>query len=161
MTKIWGPPTWNFIHSFCARIEESKFQENKLSIFDFIRIILSNLPCPICSDHATKMFNSKIAHIRNKNDLCLYFYHFHNEVTMRTNKFKKPNIPEKEILENYKNNNVRKIFNIYFRTWEQSTSQKNVVTMTSTFMKHTYINSSIKWLKDNNNLLEKNSFLPY
>ena len=161
MTKIWGPSTWIFIHSFCARLDEKKFEENKLSIFNFLRIILSNLPCPICSDHAIKMFNSKHTFIKNKNDLCLYFYHFHNEVTKRTNKFNKPKLPEKEILKTYKNNNVRKEFNIYYRIWEKSTNQKNIVTMTSTFMKHTYINNSIKWLKDNNNLLEKNSFLPY
>ena len=161
MTKIWGPSTWCFLHSFIARLDDDKFETNKNNIIEFIRTILANLPCPICSDHAIKYINTKIRYVNKKNDLCLLFYHFHNEVTKRTTKYKKPELPDIDILNIYKNNNVKKEFNIYYEIWQKSTNQRNILTMTSSFMKHSYINNAIQWLKHNNHLLEKGSFVPY
>ena len=32
MTSIWGPPTWNFLHTFANKISDEFFQSNHVKI---------------------------------------------------------------------------------------------------------------------------------
>ena len=52
--KIWGPITWNLLHTIAEKIYEDKFIYAKKDVIRIILLIIQNIPCPICRDHAEK-----------------------------------------------------------------------------------------------------------
>jgi len=108
MTKVWGPHIWNFLHCFCEKINENFFINNKHSVFSFIKNILYNLPCPICSNDSRIQFSKvNIGIIKTKKDLKNLMFYYHNYVN---NKLGKGN-RSIEILNVYKNYNIHKCYN--------------------------------------------------
>ena len=84
MTKEWGPPTWYLFHTLAEKVIDSDFDKMKPELITMIKLICSNLPCPDCSHHATMMLNnSKLASIKNKDDLKQYMLWFHNQVNIK------------------------------------------------------------------------------
>ena len=83
-TGIWGPPIWALFHTLSQRIKEDKYPEIGPQLFGHISRICRYLPCPDCSEHATK-FLSKInpTNLKTKNDLITTFYILHNMVNKR------------------------------------------------------------------------------
>ena len=70
MIKEWGPHIWDFLHTFCERIDEKQLIMNKNSIYEFLMRILCNLPCPECSFHARQYFlKFNFNNLKNKNQL--------------------------------------------------------------------------------------------
>jgi len=53
---VWGPPIWNLFHTLAEKIHEDKFEILGEKLLFFIKRISTNLPCPICSQHAAKFF---------------------------------------------------------------------------------------------------------
>jgi len=161
MIKDWGPPTWYFIHVFCQRINESQLLMNKKHIYDFLSQILCNLPCPECSYHARNfIINCNFNNLQNKNQLITLFFNFHNTVSERIHR-KNPNFktPNNDILDQYKDKNVKDAFRKYHAEWTKSSNIKNVVAMTSTFSRNRFMENTIKWMKSNLHLFESNSIL--
>lgn len=107
MTKIWGPHIWNFIHCFCEKINEDFFIKNKISVFIFLKNILFNLPCPICSSDSRIQFQKiNINIIKTKNDLKKLLFYYHNYVN---NKLKK-RVVNINCLNAYKGYNIHKCY---------------------------------------------------
>lgn len=80
----WGSPTWYFLHTLAEKIDEDKFQEIKSGLLTIIFMVVSNLPCPICSNHGKDFLNSvNFNTIENKDDLKLLLFNFHNLVNSR------------------------------------------------------------------------------
>ena len=51
--KRWSVPTWMFFHGIAEKVDETYYKNNYKDIFDIIRTICQNLPCPYCREHAT------------------------------------------------------------------------------------------------------------
>ena len=51
---LWGPTTWTFFHVLAEKINEDFFLKQRNKIIKIIINISSNLPCPLCSQHAKK-----------------------------------------------------------------------------------------------------------
>ena len=80
----WGSPTWFFLHTLAEKIDVHKFQDIKSGLLTIIFMIVSNLPCPICSNHAKEFLNSvNFNTIENKEDLKFLLFNFHNLVNSR------------------------------------------------------------------------------
>lgn len=79
----WGNPTWTLLHTMAANVSEANFFENRLEILNIIFAICTNLPCPVCSDHAKSNLNKiGFLRIRTKSDLIEILFNFHNEVNL-------------------------------------------------------------------------------
>ena len=97
---LWGEPTWFLFHTLAEKIKEEYFVKLKNELVSFIKQICNNLPCPDCAQHATRYINGvNFSSIRNKEQLKVFFFNFHNEVNSRKEYdiFKLPDI------EKYKN----------------------------------------------------------
>ena len=113
--KVWGNTIWYLFHTLAEKINPDKFGEQKSNLFETVKIICRNLPCPDCSDHATKELKIvKIQNINDKEMFKLFLLEFHNRVNTRLNK---PIFTLDELNSKYKTANLNGIlhnFNIVY-----------------------------------------------
>ena len=80
----WGAPTWYFLHTLAEKIHESEFTIIRSELLNIIYMIISNLPCPLCSEHGKTFLNSiNFDNIQGKDDLRRMLFNFHNLVNTR------------------------------------------------------------------------------
>ena len=85
--KVWGPAVWYMFHTLSYKIKDEHFMEIKDEFLDLCVGICHNLPCPECAEHATDyMRRLNKASIKNRGDLQLFFFNFHNVVNARLKK---------------------------------------------------------------------------
>lgn len=82
--KIWGPPVWIFLHTFSVNISEYGYSQIGAQFYSYLTRICRQLPCPECSEHATK-FISKVnpKNLKTKYDMANMLCNFHNTVNSR------------------------------------------------------------------------------
>ena len=61
--KIWGPITWNLLHTITEKIYDDRFIYAKIDVVNIILLILQNIPCPICREHAETFIKKHIGYI--------------------------------------------------------------------------------------------------
>lgn len=85
MAKVWGMPTWVFLHTLLAKIPENQYVA--VDVLNQVKSICSVLPCPDCAAHATA-YMAKIdpKHVQTKEQFKHVLWGFHNFVNKRTNK---------------------------------------------------------------------------
>jgi hypothetical protein len=80
----WGQPVWLFFHTLSIKVKDDSFDIVKGELLNLIYAICSNLPCPICSDHAKEYLKSvNFSAIQTKTQLIDFFFQFHNMVNKR------------------------------------------------------------------------------
>lgn len=80
----WGHPIWLFFHSLSYKIKESSFPIVGQELLRLIHGVATNLPCPICSDHARDyMKNINFLAIQTKEQFINFLFQFHNSVNVR------------------------------------------------------------------------------
>lgn len=151
MTTIWGPHVWNFLHIFCEKVNSNKFYKKKEDIFDIIQNICENLPCPECSSDAKNLLNSYplISNVKNKEDLKMYIYHFHNKINEKL-------IKENYIiegLEKYKAGNLNISLNNYLLAIENNNKPNEKLLLHRFTMSRT-IKKIKEFINNNNDLFE-------
>ena len=143
MTKVWGPHVWTFLHCFCEKLNNNFFNLNKMEIIIFIKTIMFNLPCPLCSNDTIikfKMVNYK--KIKTKDELKMLIFYYHNNVNKKLKK-KKANI---EILEKYKNYNIYKCYKKFLNVYAKRYKFKlNVYSHTFLGKRNIATRNIIKW----------------
>lgn len=83
----WGNVTWYLFHGLAEKIQEDKFMENKNLLIKILKSVCQNLPCPDCSQHATKLLNDvNFTGIQTKEDFKKFVFKFHNIINMKLNK---------------------------------------------------------------------------
>lgn len=81
---LWGAPVWFMLHTIADKVLDEKFQEIRVDLLNIVYIIVTNLPCPICSDHAKEHFKSvNFNNIQTKEDFKYLLFDFHNLVNTR------------------------------------------------------------------------------
>jgi hypothetical protein len=97
----WGEPTWILLHSMAEKIKEESFPLLRKELLDIIYTICTNLPCPMCSEHAKAHLDSiYFKTIDTKERLKNMLYSFHNSVNKRKNM---RIFPYEELTEKYEN----------------------------------------------------------
>jgi hypothetical protein len=83
---LWGEPTWFLFHTLAEKVKDEFFDEISSQLFNFIKQICNNLPCPECAQHASQYINGvNFDAIRNKSQLKILLFTFHNTVNNRKN----------------------------------------------------------------------------
>lgn len=141
----WGEPTWQFFHTLAHKMKPEMFPVIKTEFLAVTRTICSNLPCPICSDHAKNYLDTmNILAIQTPEQLKEFFYEFHNTVNKRKNVSV---FPREELDTTYENMNVSKIVGNFFIHFQDKTRNNRM--MAEAFHRNkavTYVN---KWLSEN------------
>jgi len=80
----WGEPTWFLFHTLACKVKEEDFPKVRSELLGNIYNICSNLPCPVCAEHAVEYmrkinFNS----IQTRRQLIDLLFNFHNEVNKK------------------------------------------------------------------------------
>ncbi len=87
MSYKWSEPTWQFFHSFAAKIQEEFYKSHVAECLILIKEICGVLPCPYCQSHANNFFkNINPNNISTKDTFKLLLLNFHNDVNKKTNK---------------------------------------------------------------------------
>jgi len=83
---IWGRVTWNLFHTLMNKVQDNQMPLLRNEWWNLVQLICTNLPCPICANHATE-YCSKVsfASLQTKQDWIQFFYTFHNDVNARKN----------------------------------------------------------------------------
>ena len=112
----WGKHIWNLIHAMTVLVKDEEFPRIKTEMLNMLFMICTNLPCPICSDHAKEYLKGiNFQAIQTKAQCMTLFYQFHNFVNNRKNQ---PVFPQTQLEETYKTailNNMLTNFEIAFR----------------------------------------------
>jgi hypothetical protein len=107
--KPWGKITWYFIHTFCERIDDTFFINNRDTVLKILSNVCSMIPCPSCRSHAEQYLkkNPMIKIVRNKEELKAYFFRFHNHATLNGNPSASP--ADLSVIDMYKRANFKRI----------------------------------------------------
>jgi hypothetical protein len=141
--NVWGPPVWNFFHVLTYKIKEENFSNIFPTLFEYIRLICKNLPCPDCSMHATQFLNRvNPSGIKTKQDFINLFFFFHNAV----NKRKQKPLFNYENLSQYENQNVISAFNGFIRVFN---TKGNMRLLAESFQRQLTLNKFRKWFLNN------------
>ncbi len=111
ITKVWGPPTWFFLHSMAMSYPKKIDENNSLhrkkrnAMFSFLHNLGDVLPCPLCSDsYSTYIRDPNLSindHLSSRARLIHLIYKIHNRVNEKLG-VPKCNIPSfKEVVEFY------------------------------------------------------------
>jgi len=143
--KIWGKYTWYLFHTIVEKIKEEYFEEEKNNLIGQIKNISANLPCPDCSEHASKLLNSyKNYHlIKSKENLINFIFEFHSIVNQKLEKeeFKK------EDLKQYKETDLRKIVVLWNSSFK--TVGMNTRMLTDTMRRNRIKNQFMQYIQNN------------
>jgi len=140
----WGPPTWTLFHSLAEKISEKEFTTLMPQLIFFIKRICSVLPCPECSQHATKFWkNVNVAGIKNKNDLRNLLCMFHNIVNKRK---RKPLFEQDNLTNTYDNKNIINVYN-HFVSVYQTNGNMNLIA--DSFQRKLILVEFKKWIMSN------------
>ena len=113
----WGRPCWIFFHTLAEFINEEYYLKNYKYIFEIIKEIMYQIPCPFCRSHALyKIRITKMNEIDNKEKLKIYFLNFHNEV----NRQNKQTVHSNLILDKYKNFNLMNSYKNFLKLFYTS-----------------------------------------
>ena len=112
ITKVWGPPTWFFLHSMAMsypkKIDDNNPQHRtkKNSMYAFLSNLGNVLPCPLCgSSYNTYIKEPTMSiweHLDSRKSLILFIYNLHEKVNDKLGvaQCEKPSF--KETVEYYK-----------------------------------------------------------
>lgn len=107
----WGPCVWKVLHTLTIKIKDEYFESQREKITEIIQLICNNLPCPMCSSHATSFLKKhRFSQIKTKEQMIRFLYNLHNDVNKRLKK--DPFMFES--LSIYENMNFREVMNQYY-----------------------------------------------
>ncbi|CAK9047505.1 Probable FAD-linked sulfhydryl oxidase R368 [Durusdinium trenchii] len=99
-TKVWGPPTWFFLHSLTLALPEEVPREQQAQIKNLLVSLREVLPCAQCSDHWREQMEEDPVepHLAHRGSMVKWMIRMHNKVNQR-NGLKLQT--EAEVLEEY------------------------------------------------------------
>lgn len=147
--KIWGPPIWRFLHSIAENMlsENDEDVQKIRELIGLIQRVVSNLPCPDCSNHARIFFQSvKVNNISTKADCKNMLFVFHNHVNFRK---KQTAMKYQDFLEceTYKRVNIINEFNKFVSAF--NSKSKILKLQTDTLQKKFVLNDMRNWILAN------------
>ena len=127
MTKEWGPPTWYLFHTLAEKIMDEIFEKKKKELFNIIKMICSNLPCPECSHHASTILKTvKIDNIKSKSEFKNLLLSFHNHVNKRLNY---PQFTLEQLNNKYEKANINNIVTYFVNNWSKKSHILKLMTL--------------------------------
>jgi hypothetical protein len=147
----WGAPTWYFLHSLASKIRPEMFDSHKNEIFQVIKAICNNLPCPICANHATEYMNKiNFDSLRTPDDLKNMLFKFHNDVNVRKNV---PLFDYEQHNVKYIQANMKNISRLFITVFQEKS--KNIHQIANNMHRDRVINKLKKWIFENIHLFNE------
>eukprot|EP00929_Paragymnodinium_shiwhaense_P001290 TRINITY_DN101515_c0_g1_i1.p1 TRINITY_DN101515_c0_g1~~TRINITY_DN101515_c0_g1_i1.p1 ORF type:complete len:282 (+),score=77.32 TRINITY_DN101515_c0_g1_i1:99-944(+) len=86
--KVWGPPTWFFLHAMTFALPEKVPQEKRIAIENLLNSLPLLLPCPACGQNlAKKMKENPVKdHLFTRDEMVQWMVDIHNSVNRDTGK---------------------------------------------------------------------------
>lgn len=147
----WGAPIWTLFHTLAHKIKEEHYNTKFAELLTIIKSISANLPCPICTEHATKYLSSiNRLSLKTKEDMKLMLFQFHNVVNERKgyNAF-----PLNELNSKYDNANTINVINNFIVSY--SKKSKNLQLIALEMSKKVALSNVTKWLRENIHIFDK------
>lgn len=139
----WGSIFWKFFHTIVESIDEDKYNNVYIELFQYIKSICNVLPCPQCSNHAKEYLKHvKDNQLRTKDGFRNMLFNFHNDVNKRLKK----NLFKFEDLEIYKNYSLINCFNNFVIVF---TKKGNLNQIIQSFQRKMILQKFISWLQAN------------
>lgn len=144
--KDWGNAVWLLFHTLAEKIKP-EYTKELIVIVSHITSICSNLPCPDCQQHASRVMAqvNKNAIAASKETLIDFLWKFHNEVNKRT----KAAFYTKEALDKYKTANTINVVKYFIQI--MSKTSNNEKTMLNGFHRNIYMKKFIEYINTNIN----------
>jgi hypothetical protein len=140
----WGPPIWTFFHVLTFKIKEDSFSETFPQLFNHIKNICRNLPCPDCSQHANHFMNKVNPYgIQTKTDFQNIIFIFHNIVNQRKGK---PAFEYEMLSTQYSDLNLIQSFNNFVQVFH---TKGNMKLLADSFQRKLILNDFKKWILEN------------
>ena len=134
--SVWGPPTWRLFHCMAVKANDTMTPGQLEELKTLILRIVSNLPCPICSNHAISYFTKySFKNIKTLSELRLFLCVFHNSVNVRT---QKPTMTYEEHLLIYRQLDFQLAIKNMIQTYKDL-NNTNVTMMLYSFHRHTVL----------------------
>lgn len=151
-TKLeWGEPIWTFFHTLAQKILPEHYELKSRELFDIIKLICNNLPCPICTEHATKYLNKiNFFSLKTKDDLKLMLFQFHNEVNTRK---KYSQFPLSELDSKYERAITINVINNFLLSYRKKS--RNLQMIATEMNKVAAYKTVYSWLTKNLDIFEK------
>lgn len=151
-TKLeWGAPIWTFFHTLAEKIKPEYYQKKSKELFDIITLICKNLPCPICTEHATKYLNKiNVLSLKTKDDMKLMLFQFHNEVNKRK---QYQHFSLSELDSKYASAVTLQAMNNFIASY--SKKSRNVQLIATEMGKTAALKQTRQWLNNNLHIFEK------
>lgn len=145
--QVWGNAAWFVFHTLATKLKP-EFPEEPKILFQHIKSICRNLPCPDCSDHATALLNSVNVEMvcASTEQLKIFLHQFHNRVNAKVGN---KQFTQKESEDKYIRANTRAIV-LYFLNIMES-NMNNEKMMLSAFHRSQY-------MKDFRGYMDKNLY---
>jgi hypothetical protein len=138
--EVWGPPIWTLFHTLSCRLNNPDLIK---PLFVYIQRICRFLPCPECSEDATKFLrNVRLTDVKTVEDLSKALYLFHNHV----NRKKKKTLYSYSEMSKYKLYNLIVVFNNFVRVYN---TRGNMKMISEEFQRNMIIADFKKWLGTN------------
>jgi CRISPR/Cas system CMR-associated protein Cmr5 small subunit len=147
----WGEPIWTFFHTLAEKIKPEYYQSKSKELFAIIKLICGNLPCPICTEHASKYMDKiNILSLKTKDDMKLMLFQFHNEVNKRK---QYQQFPLSELDTKYANMVTINVMNRFISSYSKKSG--NVQMIATEIGKRDALKKTRAWLSDNLHIFEK------
>lgn len=120
----WGEPIWFLFHTLAHKVKEETFNVVKSELLNIIFLICNNLPCPDCSNHATRYLQGiNFDTIVTKAQLKDMLFNFHNSVNMRKGL---PIFPREQLDEKYNTAITANIINNFYYNFDKSSNNQKM-----------------------------------
>jgi len=147
---VWGQPTWLVLHTLAHKIKDEAYPLLRRELNDLVIRICTNLPCPMCSNHAMEYLRKiNFDAIQTKKDLKDLIFQFHNAVNIRKSyaQFSYADLEAK-----YAAANTMAVVQHFLAIFQQShNTQINV----NTFSKNRTIQHMQSWFRQNLQYFDK------
>lgn len=122
----WGPLTWILFHTLTIKLKDEYYDTEKGELFELIKRICNNLPCPYCRHHARQVINNvNINNLKRKNDLVMFIFKFHNEVNSR---LKKRLYKVEDLETKYNLAITNKVYNAFIQIFKLNSNNQRLLT---------------------------------
>ncbi len=145
--NTWGQPTWCFLHTFAEKIKEDNYIALRDEIFALIRELCGNLPCPDCTQHATRhMANVNKDKLVTKKDLQNFLFMFHNYVNQRK---KVPLFKYEDLQKTYEVKNIVQTYNNFAANFH---TRGNMNLISESFRRKQFLERLRAWMIKNHHI---------
>ena len=150
---VWGEPTWFLFHTIAEKVKEDHFGLIRVELLNIIFTICSNLPCPICTKHASDhLKGTNFNSIQTKQQLKDFLFDFHNIVNRRKGF---PIFDYKQLDEKYSKANTNLIIVNFINYF--SDKHKNTRLIADDFIRTKIVQRLSEWFYKNINSFDYSS----